>query len=237
MSEDVKTRRGYTSTQRAEQAAATRRAVLDAARELFTGNGYASTTVAQIAARAGVNTDTLYVAVGRKPAILRELVETAISGQDHAVPADERDYVRAFRAAPSAGEKIDIYARAIGRMGPRTGPIFVALRDASAKDPQCAALLAEITGRRAANMRRLAADLRDTGSVRPDLTDDEVADIIWAMNSAEYYVLLVEQCGWTTDRFAAHLADTWRRVLLADHRAPESLKPNDRTDRPITQTI
>jgi hypothetical protein len=70
-------------------------------------------------------------------------------------------------------------------------------------------------------MRRFAAELRATGALRPDLTDDEVADIIWSMNSAEYYVLLVEQRGWTTDRFAVHLADTWRRVLLADLRAPE----------------
>jgi len=34
-------------------------------------------------------------------------------------------------------------------------------------------------------MRRFAADLRATDSLRPDLTDDEVADIIRTMNSAE----------------------------------------------------
>ncbi len=215
VTDDVKTRRGYHAPQRTEQAAATRRAVLDAARELFTTRGYAATTVAQLAERAGVAVDTLYAAVGRKPAILRELVETAISGTDDAVPAGQRDYVRAMLAAPTAAAKIDIYASALAAMGPRTAPIFHALRDAAVRDTACAELHAEITGRRAANMRRFAADLRAAGGVRADLTDDDVADIVWAMNSTDYYRLLVHDRGWTPERFGVHLADAWCRMLLA----------------------
>jgi AcrR family transcriptional regulator len=215
MPEDVKPRRRYHAPHRAEQAAATRRAVLDAARELFTTRGYPATTVADIARHAGVNVDTLYAAVGRKPALLREVVETAISGADHAVPAEERDYVRAIRAAPTAGEKIDTYAGALARIAPRTAPVFLALREAVTRDPDCAALHTEITERRAANMRLFAADLRVTGEVRPDVTDDEIADVVWAMNSADYYALLVVARGWSPDRYGAHLAGAWRRLFLA----------------------
>ena len=214
MTDDVKARRRYHAPKRAEQAAATRRAVLAAARELFTGRGYIATTVGQIAQRAGVNVDTLYATVGRKPALLREVVETAISGQDHAVPAEQRDYVHAIHAAPTAAEKINAYAAALAGMAPRTAPVFLALRDAAARDPDCAALHAEITGRRAANMRLFAVDLRATGGLRPDLTDDDVADIVWAMNAAEYYALLVHDRGWTPDRYGRHLADAWHRILL-----------------------
>jgi AcrR family transcriptional regulator len=214
MTDEVKSRRRYHAPQRAERAAATRRAVLDAAYELFTSRGYVSTSVAQIAERAGVNVDTLYAAVGRKPALLREVVETAISGQDRAVPADERDYVRAIRAARTAEEKIDLYAAALARISPRTAPVFRALLDAATRDSQCAALHTEITGRRAANMRLFAADLRATGQLRDDLTDDEVADIIWSMNATEYYSLLVHDRGWTPQRYGAHLADAWRRLFL-----------------------
>lgn len=178
--------------------------------------GYASTTVAAIADRAGVAVDTLYVAVGRKPTILRELVETALSGQNDAVPAEEREYVRRIRAAPTAPEKIGIYAAAIAAAGPRTAPIFLALRDAAARDPGCAELQAEITSRRAANIRLFAADLRVTGELRSDLEDDDdaVADIVWSMNATEYYVLLLQQRGWSPERFGAHLADAWCRMLL-----------------------
>lgn len=215
MNEDVKGRRGYRAPQRAARAAETRAAVLGAARALFVAQGYAGTTVAQIAERAGVNVDTLYASVGRKPALLRAVVETAISGTDRAVPAEQRDYVRAVRAAPGAREKIALYAGAVAEMGPRTAPIFLALRDAPVRDPQCARLRTEITSRRAADMRRFAAELRATGQLRADLTDDEVADIVWSTHSAEYYALLVHECGWTPERFGAHLVDTWCRVLLA----------------------
>lgn len=215
MPDDVKVPRRYHAPQRAQQAAATRRAVLDAARALFTTTGYAATTVAQIAERAGVNVDTVYAAVGRKPVVLREVVETAISDGDHAVPAAEREYVQAIRAARTAAEKIAVYAAALAAMGPRTAQVFVALRDAATRDAACAALHTEITERRAANMRLFAADLRATGELRADLTDDEVADIVWSMNAAEYYTLLVHRRGWTPQRYGEFLADAWRRLLLA----------------------
>ena len=59
-----------------------------------------------------------------------------------------------------------------------------------------------------------------TGELRADLTDDEVADIVWAMNSADYYALL-DRRGWTPERYGRHLADAWRRILLAGTRTPE----------------
>jgi AcrR family transcriptional regulator len=93
----------------AEQAAATRNAVLAAARELFVSNRYTATTMAEIADRAQVSADTVFATVGRKSALLRELVESAISGTEQAVPAEQRDYVAQIRAATSALDKITIY--------------------------------------------------------------------------------------------------------------------------------
>ena len=214
VTEHVKGRRRYSSEVRAAQAAATRHAVLEAARELFTEHGYAGTSIAAIAERAGVAVDTVYAAAGRKPALLRELVETSLSGTDQVVPADQRDYVLRFRAASSAGEKIAIYAAAVSAIGIRMAPIHRALAEAAVTDSDCAALRAEIDARRANNMRLLAADLRETGELRPDLTDDEVADIVWSMNAAEYRALLVGARGWTAERFGAWLADAWARLLL-----------------------
>jgi AcrR family transcriptional regulator len=207
-------KRAYHSPRRAEQAAATRRDVLGAARELFVANGYSSTTIADIASRAQVSLDTIYATVGRKPALLRELVETAISGTEQAVPAEQRDYVTRIGLASTATEKITIYAHAITAIQQRMAPVFLALRDAAATDTDCAALWAEIATRRAANMRAFAGDLRSTGELRADLTDDQVADIIWSMNAAEYWDLLVRERRWTPDQFAVWLTDAWTRLLL-----------------------
>jgi AcrR family transcriptional regulator len=188
--------------------------VLLAARELFIAHGYTATTVADIAAHARVSLDTVYATVGRKPALLRELVETALSGTEQAVPAEQRDYVTHMRAAATAREALTIYAHAIAGIQQRLAPVFLALRDAAGTDPDCAALWAEIAQRRATNMRKLAASLRGTRELRDDLTDDQVADIIWSMNGAEYWDLLVHQRAWTPDQFADWLTDAWTRLLL-----------------------
>ncbi|MBA2773953.1 MAG: TetR family transcriptional regulator, partial [Nocardioidaceae bacterium] len=67
--------RAYRSVLRTEQAAATRRQVLRAARELFTRQGYADTTVAAVAARARVSVDTIYASVGRKPQLMLAVID------------------------------------------------------------------------------------------------------------------------------------------------------------------
>ncbi len=206
--------RPYHAPRRIEQAGATRAAVLAAARELFVARGYSTTTVAEIAARASVAVDTVYATVGRKPVLLRELVETSLSGTDTAIPAAERDYVRRIRAARTAPEKLATYADAVVSIQQRLAPVFLALREAAVRDPSCAALWTEISQRRARNMRELAADLRATGEVREDLSDDEVADVVWSLNATEFWVLLVGERGWSPQRFGSWLADSWCRLLL-----------------------
>src|SRR3954452_18266454 len=169
--------RRYQSEIRRRRSAETRRRILDRARDLVVEKGYSGTTVAEVARRAGVHVDTVYALVGRKPVILHELVEGAISGTDHAVDPLERDYVQAMRAEPDAGRKLDLYAGAMSRIHARLAPLFLALRDAARADPEAAAVWSEISERRARNMRRLAADLLTTGQIRPDLELDEVADL------------------------------------------------------------
>jgi AcrR family transcriptional regulator len=207
--------RGYESERRRAQSEATRLRILEKAHELVAERGYRGTTVAELARRAEVHVDTIYALVGRKPVILHELVERAISGADRALDPLERDYVQQMRAEPDAGRKLDLYAGAMRRIHERLAPLFVALRDASSTDPEAAAVWSRISERRAANMRLLAADLLSTGQLRADLTVDDVADTVWATNSPELQQLLVGDRGWSPDRYQAWLADSWRRLLLA----------------------
>jgi AcrR family transcriptional regulator len=206
--------RPYASEIRRRRSAETRRRILDRARDLVVERGYAGTTVAEVARRAGVHVDTVYALVGRKPVILHELVENAISGTDHAVDPLERDYVQAMRAEPDAGRKLDLYAGAMSRIHERLAPLFLALRDASRADPEAGRIWSAISERRALNMRRLADDLLSTGQIRPDLTLDQVADLIWVTNSPDVHQLLVQDRGWTPERYQAWLSDSWRRLLL-----------------------
>jgi len=207
-------KRRYDVTGRREAAARTRAAILAAARELFTERGYAATSMTAIAERAGVALDTVYAAAGRKPELARLLIETAISGTDQAVPAEQRDYVRAIQAASDAGTKIAIYAAAITAIAPRMALVLGIIQQAVPDEPELAALWQQIAERRAANMRLFVADLATVAPLRLD--PGEAADIIWATNAAELYQLLVGQRGWTPERYEHFLADTWQRLLLAE---------------------
>ena len=205
-------KRRYDATRRRQAAARTRAAILDAARELFTERGYTATPMAAIAERAGVALDTVYASVGRKPELARLLIETAISGTDQAIPAEQRDYVKAVRAAADADTKIAIYAEAVTAIAPRLALVHSIIQQAAPAEPELAALWAEIAERRAANMRRFVANLATVSQLRLD--PGEAADIVWATNAAEMYQLLVRQRGWTPQRYERFLADTWRRLLL-----------------------
>jgi AcrR family transcriptional regulator len=208
-------RRTYDSSSRQEGARATRRAILVAARKLFLKRGYAATTMPDIARAADVALDTVYAAVGKKPALFRLLVETAISGEDEVVTAEERGYVLAIRAEPDAVKKLRIYAGALCLIQPRLAPLFSALQAAAPLDSDLKAFWREIAERRAANMRLFAEDLAATGTLRAGLSISAAADIIWSMNSPEFYLLLVEQRGWAITDFERWLGDSWTKLLLA----------------------
>jgi AcrR family transcriptional regulator len=207
----VKTRR-YDSSARREQAADTRIRILRSAADLFTAKGYAGATVAEVARRAGVSVDTLYASVGRKPEMLLA-VHDMVLGSGAPVPAEQRDYVKAIRETHGARAKIELYAQALGRLLPGAVPISEALRVAGATDEGCRTVRAGLDERRARNMRLFAADLRATGELREDLTDDDVGDLVWSMNSPEYYLLITGR-GRSPEQYAALVADVWTRTLL-----------------------
>jgi AcrR family transcriptional regulator len=208
-------KRAYDSSSRREAARLTQQSILDAARSVFLDKGYAAATMPAIAQAAGVALDTVYATAGKKPALFRLLIETAISGKDRvAVPAEERDYVQAIRAETDAAGKLRIYAAALRSIQQRLAPLFCVLQSAGPLDPELAALWQSISERRAKNMRLFAAVLAATGRLRPHLSVAKAADIIWGMNSPEFYLLLVEERGWSPQEFEEWLVDAWIRLLL-----------------------
>src|SRR5918995_7157213 len=93
MAERVKPR-SYNSSRRREQAAATRRDVLGAAQRLFERQGYAATTMAAIAAEAGVALKTVYLAFETKSGVLRALWHKLLRGDQEDVPVAAREWYR-----------------------------------------------------------------------------------------------------------------------------------------------
>ena len=213
MAAEVK--RAYDGSRRRAAAERRRLAILAAARDLFAEGGYAATSVQAVADRAGVSLDTVYATAGRKPQLLLAVHDMLLAEGPAPVPSVQRDYVRAVREAPTAVEKIRTYAAAMARVLPRSVPVMRALREAGATEPECATQYDAISERRAANMRLFVADLRATGELRPELTDGAAADLVWSLNSPEWFGLVTGR-GRTPEQYAALLADVLLHTLLAD---------------------
>jgi AcrR family transcriptional regulator len=208
-------RRPYDGTRRRAHSADTRRRILVAARDLFLAGGYRGTSVTAIAQRAKVNPDTVYTLVGSKPALLRELIEQAVSHADHAVPAEERDYVLAIRAEPDARRKLEIYAAALVTTQQRLAPLYRVVREVAPSEPDVAALWREISERRLEHMHRFVADVAAAQPLRPGLTTADGAHHVWLLNSPDVYLLLSDDRKWSTGEIREWLATTWERLLLA----------------------
>lgn len=207
-------RRRYDATRRRAAALETRRAIANAARELFLGRGYNATTMAAIASAAGVSHETVYATLGAKPAVFRHLIETALSGADEPIPPLERDYARQILAERDPARLIDIYAHAMRLTQERLAGLFDVLNQAAATAPELAEYLGELIDRRARYTRMIAEHLSQISGLRQDVDIQTAGDVLFALNSSEFYLLLARDRHWQPDHFERWLADAWKRLLL-----------------------
>lgn len=215
MSKPVKPRRSYDSPRRRQQALATRRAVLDAARELFVERGYVATTIDAIAARAAVSPETVYATFKNKRSLLSALLDVAMAGDDAPVPILERPWVKQLRDEADRPRRLRVLARNGRLILERTAPIYEVLRSAAAADPEIASLWDLNKAQRFTGQRELLRILTERAPLRHGLPAATAADILFAIGSPETYRLLVVDRGWSADRFERWYADTLARLLLA----------------------
>src|SRR3954468_18234240 len=139
MADRVKTRR-YESPRRREQAAATRRQILEAAQRLLERQGYAAATMAEIAAEAGVALKTVYVAFETKSGVLRALWHLLLRGDDETAPVGERRWHLEVIEEPDPARQLRLNARNSRAVKERAGAMLGVIRDAAPADPDIAAL-------------------------------------------------------------------------------------------------
>src|SRR6185437_10997387 len=129
-------KRRYESPRRREQAAATRRQILDAAQRLFEEQGYAATPMSAIAAEAGVSLKTVYVAFETKAGVLRALWHRLLRGDEIDVPVGERAWYREVLDEPDAERQLHLNARNSGVVKQRAGMLLDVFRGAAPSDPE-----------------------------------------------------------------------------------------------------
>ncbi len=214
MARPVKPPRRYDASRRQEQARETRQAVLAAARERFLEQGYARTTIAAVAAQAGVSVETVYKAFGNKPGLAKALFDVAIVGDDEPVPMLQREFVRRNVAEPDPRQKLLAYGEHLAEVHPRACPVQLVVRDAAATDPGAAEVWEQLQAERLAGMTVFARHLHEGGHLRRDVSVEEARDVLWTYNSVELWELLVQRRGWSYERFGRWVGHQLVTALL-----------------------
>jgi AcrR family transcriptional regulator len=194
----VKGRR-YDASRRRAEAVRTRGRVLDIAQRMLLDGGYAGTSVNAIAGAAGVSVELIYKSFGGKAGLVREIVNRALLGQGP-VPAPTRSDAAAASDI-DARSLLRAWSRLTTEVSPRGTPIVLLVRSGAGADADLAALFDEINEQRLERMALNAGRLLDHRGVRPDLTVEQVRDVLWTYSAPELYDLLVTQRGWSLDRF------------------------------------
>ncbi len=170
MSDSVKTR-PYDSSRRAERTQASKRAVVAAAHELFVARGFADTTVDAISTASRVPIATVYRLFKTKTAILKQVIDTAVVGDDAPVPLGDRSVVKAAQAADDPKAMTAAWAHVARQVFDNTAALRLVLRVAAALDTDAAALQDSIEAQRRVGQARVASALARKGFLAPGLKE------------------------------------------------------------------
>jgi AcrR family transcriptional regulator len=208
-------KRPYDARRRRERAQeerlATRRRVVDAARDLFLSRGYVATTMADIAREAGVALQSVYTAGQSKADLLHLITDLAVAGDDQEVMLVDRPEVTAIAAASNPERQVQLLASLIATTMERLAPVWVVYREAAAVDPKAASNLIAAHRRR---RESFGAMIRMVPEQRLRHPYERSADTTWAIGSIDVFLLLRTVLDWDADQYAEWLSDALVNQLL-----------------------
>ncbi|WP_162606069.1 TetR/AcrR family transcriptional regulator [Jiangella aurantiaca] len=223
MSEIARAKRRYDSTNRRVRAAETRTRIVEAARRVFVELGYARATIPRIAAEAGVAVETVYRSAAGKAGLLEAAVLAAVAGgvERSDVPVERRPAIRQIIEEPDPRRQLRLYAATQPGIWSRVGPLLRVLDAAAATDDALQALRTRQAEFRHAGLRRFAGLLASRDVLRPDISADRAADIIWTVCAQANYDALVLARGWSRDEYERWIGDTLIHALLPPRETDE----------------
>jgi AcrR family transcriptional regulator len=183
----------YRSVRREADAAATRRDILVAARELFATRGYARVTVADIAGRARTAVKTVYASAGTKGDILNELLAEAV----HTSGAEET--LAAILETDDLESAMRHLARGTRRGQERHRETLDILFSSMASHEVAEDIWRQATEYYRETLRRIAQHLHARGLLAPGLDVGAAADRLWFCFGLTAWRTLVKDCEWTYD--------------------------------------
>src|SRR5919107_2202645 len=189
-------KRPYDASRRREQARARRLATVFAARDLFERDGFRLTTIAAVAARAGVSAESIYKGFGTKAALAKAVFDVTVAGDDEPVPVADRPAMQAIRDEPDVRRQIEMFVSGLAQRQARSAGVQILIRDGRHVDDSLGPVWAKLNDEALIGMTMLARHLVDTGQLRDGIDVDEVRDVLWNYLAIDAYERLVLARGW-----------------------------------------
>ena len=199
-------KRSYDASGRRDRARARRLTVVLAARDLFERDGFRPTTIAAIAARAGVSAESVYKGFGTKAAVAKAVFDIVIAGDDEPVPVAERAAVQAIRDEPDVRRKIALLVDGLAQRQARSARVQILIRDGRHVDDALDPIWATLNDEGLVGMTLLGRHLVETGQLRAGIDLGEVRDVLWNYLAIDTYERLVLSRGWPLERYSRWLA-------------------------------
>jgi AcrR family transcriptional regulator len=200
MSDNVKRETGRRARKRS--ARATRSRILRAFQELVRDDGYADTTMAEVAARAGVAVQTVYFTFGTKGALLLAAFDDVTAGGVEA-PPQEQDWYQVAQAEPDLKRSIEILVRQLRSVTAAMMPFYKAVLAAAAADAEVERAFAIREARWREDNRVVIRWLSTKRPLRVGLDVERAADLLRLIIGPVSYSALVLESRWTDDDWAA----------------------------------
>jgi AcrR family transcriptional regulator len=202
-------RRPYEQRLRAEAAEATRQRVLDALYDRLVEAPARPITLDEIAGRAGVARSTIYVVFGSRRGLFDALLDRLLHG------AGYRQILEAVRD-PDARATLRGGLEGGVRMYDAHHNVLRVLYTMGRLDPEGIGRTIAVTEtERTGGMASVARRLGEQGLLRPGLTPERAAHVLWVLASFDAYDQLVTGRGLSADEAAAVLVETAEHALLA----------------------
>jgi AcrR family transcriptional regulator len=182
---------------RRERSRATHWKIVEAAHRLFTSQGYAPTTMAEVAEAAGVAVQTVYFVFHTKAALLARAIDFAVMGKESPSPPEEQPWYRAMRDAPGIDDALRYLVTGVGDIMPRVIPLNLAAR--ASDDPELAHLMAESEAWRADGFRAIIEILLAKAPLRKGLDRERATHLLLLYVGEDVYHVLVDTYGWRHD--------------------------------------
>ena len=205
-------KRPYKSLVRQRQADDTRRRIVEAARQLLQREGYAGMTIEAIAQRAEVSAQSVYAIFKSKTGILIALLDQSMFGLEY------EEVVRQASEARDPETRLRLAAGVARQIRGAQSVAFDLLRGAGVVTPELARLERQRERLRYEKEEGVITFLRNAGRLRPGIGHRTARDIFWMLTGGDVYRMLVQERGWSPQKYQDWLANTLVRSLLTPAR-------------------